>query len=290
MEDEGQYLQDVYPIGKVYGGAGKFGFDPRAHLTEASELLTPENAVRLRQSWERHWDQSKPIRVEKTPGNLLKTRFLQAAFPNSYFIVIRRHPVAVSLATQRWKVSLVPLHNLFEHWLHCHALFEKDKEHLKRVYELTYENYVEDPDKYHQEIARFIGTRVPKNGMEETTGVHNKKYFDRWSNLLKNSLFKSYYRYLVIKYDARVGRYGYLLKEGFDVSDRRLKGGKVSCAVGPLYCLGADIGAFVCRFSVRVKAQFAGTAKAVLPNFIVTRIRQARQRASRSKGRADVSS
>src|SRR5512132_1622193 len=71
---------------------------PRAHLTETSHLLTPENALKLRQSWERYWDQSKAIRVEKTPGNLLKTRFLQAVFPHSYFIVIRRHPGPVSMA------------------------------------------------------------------------------------------------------------------------------------------------------------------------------------------------
>jgi hypothetical protein len=62
-ENEGQFLQDVYPIAKVYGGAGKFGFDPRAHLTETSPLLTPENALKLRQSWERYWDASKTIRV-----------------------------------------------------------------------------------------------------------------------------------------------------------------------------------------------------------------------------------
>src|SRR5438874_8167815 len=166
IEDEGQFLQDVYPTGEVYGGAGKFGFDPRAHLTETSPLLTPENALKLRQSWERYWDQSKAIRVEKTPGNLLKTRFLQAVFPRSYFIVIRRHPVPVSMANQRWKVSFAPLHNLFDHWLHCHALFEEDKKYLDHVYELSYENYVRDPDKYHAEIAAFIGTRVPETSME----------------------------------------------------------------------------------------------------------------------------
>src|SRR5438477_2890710 len=52
VEDEGQFLQDVYPTGEAYGGAGKFGFDPRAHLTESSPLLTPQNALKLRQSWE----------------------------------------------------------------------------------------------------------------------------------------------------------------------------------------------------------------------------------------------
>src|SRR6059058_6090876 len=48
LEDEGQFLQDVYPNDLVYGGAASFGFDPRAHLTEASHLVTPANALKLR--------------------------------------------------------------------------------------------------------------------------------------------------------------------------------------------------------------------------------------------------
>ena len=39
IEDEAQYLQDVYRTGQAYGGPGKFGFDPRAHLTD----FTPAN-------------------------------------------------------------------------------------------------------------------------------------------------------------------------------------------------------------------------------------------------------
>src|SRR5207248_8981603 len=97
------------------------------------------------------------ICVEETPGNLIITRFLQAAFPNAYFIVIRRHPVAVSISTQKW--SLRSLHSLFEHWLRCHDLFEQDRPYLTRVYELTYEDYVEHPEKHHNEVADFIGTR-----------------------------------------------------------------------------------------------------------------------------------
>ena len=220
LEDEGQFLQDVYQSDNVYGGAAGFGFDPRAHLTETSPLLTPENAMKLRQSWEKHWDPGKAIRVEKTPGHLLKTRFLQAVFPESYFIVIRRHPVPVSIANnQRWKVTFAPLHNLFDHWLHCYGLFDEDKKYLKHVYELTYEDYIQNPDKCYQEIADFIGTRVPEppeedkfyhvtqwrnplglrvpeGAMENVTGAHNKKYFDRWSDFLNNSPLRCYYRYI----------------------------------------------------------------------------------------------
>src|SRR5262245_57774566 len=50
-EDEGQHLQDVYPSARQYGGAGRFGMDPRSHLTESSPLVTPENAQRLLGQW-----------------------------------------------------------------------------------------------------------------------------------------------------------------------------------------------------------------------------------------------
>jgi hypothetical protein len=309
--DEGQFLQDVYPIAAVYGGAGRFGFDPRAHRTETSELLTPENVAKLRASWHAYWDKSKTICVEKTPGDLLMTRFLQAAFPNSYFVVIRRHPVPVSMSTQRWKVNVTSLHSLFKHWLHCHQLFEEDQKYLKHVYELRYEDYIEDPDKHHQEIARFIGTRVPEvpnedkfryvvqwanpmglrvpeRGMEKTSEAYSKKYFDRWLDLLNNSLFKSYYRYIARKYEPRFANYGYSLTKGLGVRAEVLQGGKVSNAVGALCCLGADTGAFMRRLSVRCNVQLRVAAKAILPTFIVTRIREARQRRSLNKQTAEA--
>ena len=141
MEDEGQYLQDVYPTNNELGGTGWYGFDPRAHLTENSSLLTPENVVRLKRSWHRYWDKTKCICVEKTPGNLLMTRFLQAAFPNSYFVVIKRHPVAVSMANQRWKKSMASLRMGLSIGCIVTGLFDADKKHLTRLYELRYEDY-----------------------------------------------------------------------------------------------------------------------------------------------------
>ena len=274
IEDEGQFLQDVYPTGRIYGGAGKFGFDPRAHLTETSALLTLENALKLRQSWEQYWDQSKATRVEKTPGNLLKTRFLQAMFPNSYFIVIRRHPVPVSMANQRWKVSLAPLHNLFEHWLHCHALFDEDRKHLKRVYELSYEGYVRNPDKYHEEIAAFIGTRVPQAAMEQVSGAYNQKYFNRWSELLNNSSFKAYYRYIALKYEPKFTKYGYSLTEGFGINEERLREAeRISATAGAVYCLMADAYALTVRLTTQSRGYIKRQLRERLPEPLKVRIK-----------------
>src|SRR5579862_6352520 len=55
LEDEGQFLQGVYPPALCYGGPGSFAFAPDAHVTEESELLTPENKAQLAADWYPYW-------------------------------------------------------------------------------------------------------------------------------------------------------------------------------------------------------------------------------------------
>jgi hypothetical protein len=240
------------------------------------------------------------------------TRFLQAAFPNAYFIVIRRHPVPVSMATQRWKVSLTSLHSQFEHWLRCYGIFEEDKKYLKHVYELAYEDYTINPAKYHQEIAAFIGTRipeatgdasfryvaqwrnpmglrVPEGTMEEVTGAYNKKYFDRWSNLLNNSPFKNYYRYVARKYESRFAKYGYsLTRESDTAEEARRHEGRAPAAIGTLYCIGADVGCLIVRCARWSIWRIKKGLRAALPKPLRIRIKHVLQKVSVGKGRTDA--
>jgi Sulfotransferase family len=277
-KDEGQYLQDVYPVDEAYGGTGKHGFDPRAHLTEDSHLLTLESIARLRRSWHAHWNAQKPTCVEKTPSNLIKTRFLQAAFPNAYFIVLRRHPVAVSLATQKW--TMTTLHSLFEHWLICHQWFDEDKRYLKHLYELSYEDYIQAPRKYHEELAAFIGTNAPRDGMEEISGVHNQRYLERWSNLLTNSPWKPYYLYIASKYEPKFAKYNYFLTKRLDANVKQFGGTTESMAarVGLLYCLGADVGTFFWRLHGRKMETMTRPITSLLPRALKDRMKHALQR------------
>jgi hypothetical protein len=300
FEDEGQNVQNVYPTAHELGGPGRFGFDTRAHRTESSTLLTPENVSKLKASWHRYWDNAKRIYVEKTPGNLLATRFLQAAFANSYFIVIRRHPVPAAMASQKWKFNVTSLDNLFRHWLHCHALFEGDRKYLKRVYELRYEDYVEHQDKYHKEIAAFIGTqvleppkddtyrhvtqwrnpfglRVPEKGMEKASPIYNQKYLDRWHKLLNESPFRVYYRYLVRTYESRFSQYGYSLISGLPNGDEVLReAGMIANVLGVLSCVAADTGALMWRSALRCRVALRRAAKAILPQLVIGKLRQLR--------------
>ncbi|MFQ6605989.1 MAG: sulfotransferase, partial [Fidelibacterota bacterium] len=143
--NEGQLVQSVYPAAFRYGGPGKFGFAPEMHLTEKSALFSNENRLKLFREWGQYLDLQQLIIVEKSPPNLIKTRFLQALFPSSLFVIIKRHPIAVTFATKnRWKNSSVI--DLFAHWVKCHEIFQADKPYLTQVVEFKYSEFVQDPD------------------------------------------------------------------------------------------------------------------------------------------------
>ena len=209
-EDEGQYLQSVYPPAIFWGGPGKFAFSPDAHLTEESEFLTPANKVKLARQWLPFWDVSKRYLLEKSPPNLLWTRFLQGVFPNTSFVILVRHPVAVSLATEKW--SPTGLNSLVEHWLVAHETFEADRPRLGRVMTIKYEKMVSDPAAALSEIYTFLGL-APHPTTFKATSEHNQKYFGQWLDLAKDPESRSAIEDCVARYETRVRAFGYSLQD-----------------------------------------------------------------------------
>jgi hypothetical protein len=55
----------------------------------------------------------------------------------------------------------------------------------------TYEDYIEDHKRHHNQIADFIGTRPMTDQMESLRSAHNRKYPVRESN---NAQFDSSFR------------------------------------------------------------------------------------------------
>lgn len=160
-EDEGQHLQDVYPPAREYGGAGRFASDPRAHLTEDSPLATPESGRRLLAAWAPYWNLERRLLLEKSPPNLLMTRFLQALFPDARFVVVVRHPVVVALSTRKWSGPAAGIGSLLEHWLTAHETFLADLAHLRRVHVVRYEQLVAEPERTLAALARFLELSQP---------------------------------------------------------------------------------------------------------------------------------
>jgi Sulfotransferase family len=207
--DEGQHLQSVYPSDHEYGRPGRFGFAPEMHLTESSPLVSEESAQRLFAEWSPHWDLSRPLLLEKSPPNLIKTRFLQALFPDSAFVVVVRHPIPVSIPTAKWRGTR-RYDRLLDHWLRCHALFEADLEQLGRIHVLTYEQLVGDPAGVLEEVFAFLDIEpIPPSESVETSA--NEKYFRRWNELKRDPRMRAYLDLVSLKYERLVRPYGYSL-------------------------------------------------------------------------------
>ncbi len=186
-QDEGQFLQSVFPTAITYGGPGIFGFNSAMHLTEDSACTTDANRQKLFCEWSRYWDISKPVLLEKSPPNLLKTRFLQAVFPNSYFVVVIRHPAVVSLATQKW-IQIQP-RILLRHWLQCYSVFSHDKKFLRNCLIIRYEHFVRHANKHLSQIYRFVEIENYAHlyTIQKDVDMH---YFEKWEEIMtewKNS-------------------------------------------------------------------------------------------------------
>ena len=179
-EDEGQHLQTVFPTARAFGGPGRFAYDPGASMNETHSLANSDSARLLLEQWLPYYDASKPYFVEKSPPNLIRTRFLQHLFPESYFIAILRHPIAVSYASKskHWCSEKDAL-ELIKHSLHAYGLFYRDIPCLNRLFVLRYEDFVRSPQQVIDAIFHFLDLpTIPLS--HDIRGKVNESYFRQW--------------------------------------------------------------------------------------------------------------
>jgi Sulfotransferase family len=216
-EDEGQHLQTVYKAGRAHGGPGRFGFDPDAHLTERSELVSDRSRSLLLEQWGSHWDASRPVLVEKSPPNLIRTRFLQALFPDARFVALLRHPVAVAGATRQFGHARrlwrrMSYSSLIEHWLHCHELLFEDAAHIRNLLVMRYEEFVANPDERLADVYRFVGIEPRGSGLEVRREI-NDAYFSRWALARRGPKTSADIANAIRTMEERVNRFGYSLEQ-----------------------------------------------------------------------------
>ena len=175
-EDEGQHLQSIFEPAYTYGGPGEFAFHAEAHLTEESGLLCAANRDRLLSEWGAYYDLDKPVLLEKSPPNLIRSRFLRQMFPGSKFVFIVRHPIAVALATEKWSSNSIGERIL--HWHRAYSIMLDDIENVDDCLVVRYEDFIQTPADCLDRICRLAGLEsfVPAESVVD----HNEKYFIEW--------------------------------------------------------------------------------------------------------------
>jgi hypothetical protein len=208
FEDEGQHLQTVVPPDSALGGPGEFAFAREAHLTESSPLVSGETRERLTAEWSPYWDLTKPVLVEKSPPNLVRTRFFAALFPNAVFVNILRHPVAVAYATKKWNKA--PLASHFRHWLHAHQILAADLPRLERQIVVRYEEFVRAPQAVVDRVWTLLGV-PPGPAVRGVLGDANGTYFARWES--SDPIQRARRTFLVRRFEPQMRAFGYSLRD-----------------------------------------------------------------------------
>lgn len=208
-EDEGQHLQsEVLPAHQL-GGAGRFVFAPGAHLTEMD--VRPTSGRQMLDSWLPHFDGSRPVLVEKSPPNLVRTRFLSRAFPDAVCLNILRHPAAVALAMRKWNRGR-PIPSLVAHWLKAHETYRTDIQRLSphRVATVLYEDFVRDPRSILAAAFRFIQVGPTTESIADLPDL-NDEYLREWRTIRRMSGRGILRDWTTRRYEARVRAFGYSL-------------------------------------------------------------------------------
>lgn len=147
-------------------------------LTENDEGPDP---VRVKKEWGMRFDLSKPVLLEKSPPNSVRTRWLNKHFQPAYFIVIIRNGYAVSEGIARkadpkhlrdgW-----PIEQCAWQWRRSIEVLEEDSVYLQNILWIKYEDLVRDPLGELNKIAKFVDLRPFDNfDTESNFSIHERK-------------------------------------------------------------------------------------------------------------------
>ena len=147
-EDEGQFLQHLYPIGADLGGTAAYALNPASYMNETHALVTDSNRETLYRAWAAYWDLTREVLVEKSPRHSVMTRFLQEMFgrERSSFIVVLRHPWGTGRFL--WETKNIEAfrdcgESFLRNWLKIYQTLARDVRHLRNAVVVQYEHIME---------------------------------------------------------------------------------------------------------------------------------------------------
>ncbi|MCB1689945.1 MAG: sulfotransferase [Halioglobus sp.] len=108
----------------------------------------------IKKVWETYWDQSKPVLLEKSPPNMIRTRDIQQHFQPVRFVVMVRNPYAQAEGLMRhnnWTATRAANFSMM-----CLRVQLANARELDDALVMTYESLVEDPAQACTRLAGFL--------------------------------------------------------------------------------------------------------------------------------------
>jgi hypothetical protein len=134
----------------------------------------------VKASWEKHWDLSKPVLVEKSPPNLCRAFEIEKHFPECYFVIMTRDPYA---SCEAWfRRNLAGNWNKRQwvrFWIFVAQCQKANRDGLKRRLFLTYEELTEHPKRSEDRLLAFV-PELERLDTGKTFSIHGR------SSRLKN--------------------------------------------------------------------------------------------------------
>jgi hypothetical protein len=120
------------------------------------KFMNPDNYrwEKIAFCWREQWNMKRPILVEKSPQNLLRTQMMAEAFPNSKFIISLRNPYAFCEGVHR---KFGYDHTVAaEHWVKCAQHQIQNIKTLENSIFFTYEELCDRTATTCDKIVRFV--------------------------------------------------------------------------------------------------------------------------------------
>jgi hypothetical protein len=135
--------------------------------------LEPAPALRVQYDWSYYYQPRPGILLEKSPPNVLRSRWLQLHFRPSQFVAIIRHPYAVCEGIRRRDGHTIEEAAL--HWVRANECLLEDVKHLQDCLCLRYEELCQQPEDHLEKLESFLSLDAPidRKVLSTPRSIHN---------------------------------------------------------------------------------------------------------------------
>jgi len=187
LPKEGQRVSKAIPY-PVELGVGRI-WTQKLDVFRWTEENDSRTLPRLRYDWAAKFSGKPPgILMEKSPPNIVRSRWLQENFKPNRFLAIVRSPYAVSEGIKRRQGYSIEM--AANHWRKVHEILEEDRPYLDKYLCIRYEDLCEDMENTLQKIETFLELDTPfdRTLLQKEFNTHN---LENTPNVVQNFNEKS---------------------------------------------------------------------------------------------------